>query len=85
MSDLFSDLPSFPPALPDDELQFLAKLPLWDSAMRLDDEEHAIARRLEKRGLIKISRSKDDPCASRSTWWAGKLPTAALRDAQAQP
>lgn len=81
---LFDQLPEFPAALPDDELALLARLPVWDTRMELVEEEHAAARRLEKRGLIKISRWKSDPIALRPDWYAGKLPTASLREAHGE-
>jgi hypothetical protein len=81
---LFDALPEFPVALPDDELQLLARLPEWPTSTEVDDEEQAACRRLEKRGLVKLHRWKDDPMAIRSTWYAGKLPTAALRHADAE-
>jgi|688.fasta_scaffold1830030_1 hypothetical protein len=78
---LFDALPVFPVALPDDELSLLAKLKGcdWPTNQALEWGEHAAARRLESRGLLKISRQKDDPIASYPTWYAGKTPTAALR------
>ena len=76
--DLFPDAPQFPPALPDDELRLLASLPIYDTTREIDWCEEAAARRLEKRGLIKIHRQKDDPIAIRPTMYAGKLPAALL-------
>jgi hypothetical protein len=79
MNGLFEDLPEFPPALPDDELRLLAALPEWDTVSEIAEEEHAAARRLERRGLIKIQREKIDPCAMRPTWFGGVLPSATIR------
>ena len=78
---LFDELPVFQVALPEDELALLAKLNGcdWPTNQALEWEEHAAARRLEGRGLLKISRQKDDPIASYPTWYAGKTPTAAIR------
>jgi hypothetical protein len=75
---LFDNLPQFPVALPDDELALLAKLNGcdWPSNQEVDLRDHAAARRLEKRGLIKISRQKMDPVAIDPDWFAGKLPLA---------
>lgn len=81
MATLFDNLPVFPVALPDDELRLLARLPEWTTTTEVDDEEQPAARRLEKRGLIKIQRHKMDPIAIRPTWFAGKLPASHLRGA----
>lgn len=78
----FEQLPQFPVALPDDELKLLARLPEWDTVAEIDEEEEAAVRRLERRGLVKIHRWKDDEMSIRPTLWAGKLPTAALRQAR---
>ena len=80
---LFADLPIFPAALPDDELALLAKLDGcdWPTNQEIDWQDRAAARRLEKRGLIKISRQKTDPIAFDPDWLAGKLPTAGIRAA----
>lgn len=75
---LFEKLPQFPHALPDDELRLLSSLPEWDVTQELSDEEHAPARRLEKRGLIKIQRHKMDTIAIAPTWFAGKLTALTL-------
>ena len=84
MSGLFDNLPEFPVALPNDELALLARLPEWPTSTEVDDEEQAACRRLEKRGLVKLHRWKDDPMAIRRTWYAGKLPTAMPRAADAE-
>lgn len=77
--ELFADLPEFPVALPDDELRLLARLPVYDTTQEIDWEDEAACRRLEKRGLVKVHRQKDDPIAMRPTMYAGKLLAAALR------
>lgn len=79
---LFDSLPSFPIALPDDEVRFLRSLPHWPTNQEVSGEDEPIARRLERRGLIKISRQKMDPVAIWPTWFAGKLAAANIRDAQ---
>lgn len=80
---LFDNLPTFPVALPDDELALLAKLGGcdWPCNQEIDWEDRAPARRLERRGLIKISRQKMDPVAMEPDWFAGKLAMAGIRAA----
>lgn len=78
---LFERLPEFPPALPDDELRLLATLPDYDTVREIEPDEEAACRRLEKRGLVKVHRWKDDPIAIRPTMHAGRLPAARPRDA----
>lgn len=78
---LFRSLPEFPPALPNDDLRLLAVLPDWDTTQEVPEEQHAAAGRLERRGLIKISREKMDPIAMRPTWFAGRLPASRLQGA----
>lgn len=80
MDNLFGDLPSFPVALPDDELRLLSQMPDWPSNMEIDRDQYAACRRLEKRGLIKIERQKMDPVAIDPDWFAGKLPTSSVRE-----
>jgi len=68
MSDLFGTLPAFPPAISDAELYCLSGITAqapeeWDL---LDWEEWAIARKLERRGLIKISRCAGELWAQRT-------------------
>jgi hypothetical protein len=75
---LFEALPIFPVALPNDELRILAWLSEWPTTVQLQEDQHAAARRLERRGLIKISREKSDPVQHWPDWYAGKLPAAAL-------
>jgi hypothetical protein len=81
---LFGDLPEFPPSLPDDELRLLAALPEWTTTQEIADDDHARARRLERRGLIKIERHRTDPIAVRPTWYGGKLPAAMMRSVTAE-
>jgi len=78
---LFASLPEYPVALPEDELRLLAKLTGcdWPTNQEVDWDDRPAARRLEKRGLIKISRQKMDPVAVEPDWFAGKLPVAAIR------
>ena len=76
---LFAALPEFPAALPADELSLLAQMPWWPANMEVSWDEHPPARRLETRGLIKISRQKSDPVATYPTWYAGKVSAAAIR------
>jgi hypothetical protein len=76
---LFGDLPEFPPSLPDDELRLLAALPEWTTTQEIPECDHAPARRLERRGLIRIERHRTDPIAIRPTWFGGKLPGATVR------
>lgn len=73
MADLFPDALRFPPALPDDELRVLRYLPIWDTVTKIETGDEAPARRLEKRGLIKIERAKDDPIQFGYTLYGGKL------------
>lgn len=70
--EILMALPRFPPALPDDELRLLAALPEWDTCQELTQDEWPVARRLERKGLVKISRSQE-------MLFAGKLATASLR------
>ncbi len=81
MSGLFDILPSFPPALPDDELSLLAILPVWPVQQELAREEEPAAKRLKARGLINIEWAKSDPIAVFRTGYAGKLEPAAVRQA----
>jgi hypothetical protein len=84
---LFDALPVFPVALPADELALLASLEGcdWPTNQEVAWEERAAARRLEARGLIKVSRQKMDPVADEPTWFAGRLPAAGVRAAAAMP
>lgn len=72
MSALFQNLPAYPPALPDDELRLLASLPIWDTQQELDQRELPVARRLARKGLVKISQCQ-------GVFAAGKLATASVR------
>lgn len=77
---LFDSLPQFPPALPDADLDLLAQLPEWPTTMEIfRDEDQTIVRRLERRGLVKVSRLLADPAGTLREWWVGKLPAAGLR------
>lgn len=82
MSLFDTPLPTFPPALPEDELQLLRMLPDYGDnqcVTEVSDEWHAAARRLERRQLIKIQREKTDDLAFRPTWFAGVLPAGRVR------
>jgi hypothetical protein len=84
---LFDDLPVFPAALPDDELRLLADLEgcEWPAQQEIDESRHGPARRLEDTGLVRISCQKDDPVATRPTWYAGRPPAASIRNATPSP
>jgi len=77
---LFNNLPTYPIALPKDELRLLAKLNgcEWPTNQEVDWSDRPAARRLEKRGLIKISRQKMDPVSIEPDWFAGKSPAATV-------
>jgi hypothetical protein len=79
-AQLFEDLPEFPSALPGDELRLLAHLPEWDTVEAIEPEDEAAARRLERRGLVRLHRWKDDPISIRPTLYGGKLSSAQLRE-----
>jgi hypothetical protein len=68
---LFGALPDDPAPLPRDEAALLADLPVYPETQRVDDE--SCCRRLERRGLVKIHREKDDPIAMRPTFYAGRI------------
>ena len=74
MISLFGDLPDDPAPLPSSDAGLLASLPIYPETVALDDWDEASARRLERRGVIKIHREKSDPIAHRPTWYAGRLP-----------
>jgi hypothetical protein len=79
---LFGDLPAFPPALPEDELRLLAILPNYgpdETVQEIDQGDEAACRRLERRGLIKVKRWKDDPVGVRRTLYAGRTALAKIR------
>lgn len=71
---LFDTLPQFPPALPDAELRLLADLPEPGTFQFIECDEWATARKLARRGLVKISICEGE-------LWASKMPTATLRQA----
>lgn len=79
---LFANLPAFPVALSNDELRLLAALPEYEPnecVQEIGQEDEAACRSLERKGLVKVRRWKDDPIAIRRTLYAGKLPAASLR------
>lgn len=74
---LFPALPDDPVPLPPDDAALLARLPLYgvDQCIeQIAEEDEAICHRLERRGLVKLHRWKDDPIAVRPTMYAGRLP-----------
>lgn len=71
---LFDKLPEFPPALPDEELRFLASLPEPGTSQLMAWTEWRVARAVAAKGLIKVSKCAGD-------LWAEKLPAASLREA----
>lgn len=81
---LFDDLPVFPVSLPEDELRLLADIAgcEWPTNREIPQDQHATARRLAEKGLIKISRQKMDRDASWPTWFIGKMPNAQIREAR---
>lgn len=68
---LFGALADDPAPLPCDEAALLADLPIYPDTQRVEDE--ACCRRLERRGLVKVHREKDDPVAMRPTFYAGRI------------
>ncbi len=44
-----------------------------EAVQAIDDADEAACRRLERRGLVKVHRWKDDPIAHRPTMYAGRL------------
>ena len=70
---LFDNLPKFPPALPDDELHLLSKLPQFPTVTELREDQESACRRLERKGIVKVQREKMDPIAMRPTWFAGRV------------
>jgi hypothetical protein len=75
-ANLFGDLPDDPAPLNPDDLAMLRSLPVYPytHAIECDIAAEARCRRLEKRGLVKVERYKDDPIAIRPTMYAGRLP-----------
>lgn len=73
---LFPDLPEFQVPLTDDEQRLLDRLPHWDTVGEIDQQDEAIARRLEKLGLVKITRWVADPAGTIRTMGAGRLPAS---------
>lgn len=73
---LFNDLPSFTVPLGQDELRLLAELPDYDShqsVRAVSGKDELVARRLARRGLVKLHQWKDDPISIRATVYAGRL------------
>lgn len=76
MTGLFGDLPDDPAPLHPDDAALLRSLPIYPETQSVDWDSDAEARcrRLERRGLVKVERHKDDPIAIRPTMYAGRLP-----------
>ncbi len=74
MSTLFGDLPDDPAPLARDEKVLLADLPIYPMTQAVSQRDEGCCRRLERRGLVKVHREKDDPIAIRATFYAGRLP-----------
>jgi hypothetical protein len=73
---LFENLADDPAPLPKDEARLLAKLPTYGNnkcVQEIPKSDETICRRLERRGLIKIHRWKNDPLAMLPTLYAGRL------------
>ena len=76
IEDLFPDAPEYSVPLPQDELRLLSSLPdhhPHETVQEVEQDDEAACRRLEKRGLVKVHRWKDDPIAVRPTMYAGRL------------
>lgn len=67
-----------------DEVELLRALPSYPTTEAMGECCYPAARRLETKGLIKVHREKDDPIATRPTWYAGVTETG-LRALQQQP
>lgn len=71
---MFGDLPNHAAPLPPEDAALLVSLPEWPTTTEVDQTDHPSCRRLERRGLLKVSREKMDPVAIQPTWFAGRLP-----------
>jgi hypothetical protein len=73
---LFGDLPDDPAPLDPDDAALLHDLPIYPETQEIDWDMavEARCRRLERRGLVKIERHKNDPIAIRPTMYAGRVP-----------
>jgi hypothetical protein len=76
MTSLFGELPDDPVPLHPDDAVLLASLPVYPAVeeMDWDIDLEARCRRLERRGLVKIHRWKNDPIAVRPSMNVGRLP-----------
>jgi hypothetical protein len=79
-TSLFGPLPSFPPSLPEDELRLLRELPDWPTVQDVDNADTAPLRRLQRRGLVRVTRYRE-PGGTIYVVSAGKTLATALRDA----
>lgn len=73
---LWNDLPQRDHPLDAEAAALLASLPDYadrESVQAIDLNDEAACRRLEKRGLVKVHRWKDDPIAIRPTMYAGRV------------
>ena len=76
MSGLFEpdELPTFVVPLPQAELRLLSSLPEWPTIQEVDDTDQPAMRRLERLGLVRVSREKTDPISTFTTPFAGRAP-----------
>lgn len=75
-TELFAPLPDSVPPLAHDEASLLRHLPIYgedEHVTAIQPEWESVCRRLEKRGLVKVRRWKDDPISIRPTLYAGRL------------
>lgn len=79
-TSLFGPLPTFPPSLPADELRLLRDLPDWPTVQDVDDADMAPLRRLQRRGLVRVTRYRE-PDGTIYVVSAGKTLATALCDA----
>lgn len=71
MTGLFDHLPTHPLPLPQSALRLWRGLPRWPITTAVDCDREADARRLERLGLVRVRRERDDPLAIRPTLYAG--------------
>lgn len=75
-TSLFGELPQGDLPLDAEAAALLVSLPDYadrQSVQAIDQNDEAACRRLEKRGLVKVHRWKDDPIAIRPTMYAGRV------------
>jgi len=75
----FEKLSDLPPGLLDDERRLFASLPIGETLTEVKYENEPAARRLERRGLIKLEQRKTNPISIWVTCFAGRLPVAKTR------